>query len=208
MAGVRVRTGAAETFLTRLNQATLPRTVQEAVGPLHDVIEMLNIQIEGADSSLSDLARADSTTRRLMTLPGIGPITALAYAAALDEVERFRGPGQVTSYLGLVPREDSSGEQQRRGSIMRAAHPRVQWLLVQAAWRVWRSTHPGTRALREWARAIARRRGTRVAVVALARRLARILFAMWRDQRDFDPKRIRTTHASTAAAAAPVQATV
>jgi hypothetical protein len=131
---------------------------------------------------------------------------ALEQHLAAWDVTRFRGPGQVTSYLGLVPREYSSGEQQRRGSIMRAADPRVQWLLVQAAWRIWRSTHPGTQALREWARAIARRRGTRVAIVAWARRLARILFAMWRDQTDFEPKRIRTTHASTAVAA-PVHAT-
>ncbi|HXW08340.1 MAG TPA: IS110 family transposase [Vicinamibacterales bacterium] len=207
MEGVHVRTGAAETFLLRLDQAALTPAVQDAIAPLHDVLEMLNTQLEGADRYLADFAKADSTARRLMTLPGIGPITALAFAAALDDVTRFRGPGQVTSYLGLVPREYSSGEQQRRGAVMRAAHPRVQGLLVQAAWRVWRSTNPQTRALREWARAVARRRGTFVAVVALARRLARLLFAMWRDETDFDPSRIRATHATKAAVATPVGAT-
>jgi hypothetical protein len=75
----------------------------------------------------------------------------------------------------------------------------VQGLLVQAAWRVWRSTHPGTSALRAWARAIAQRRGTQVAIVALARRLARILFAMWRDQADYEPAQIRAVRPTDSA---------
>jgi len=190
-AGMRVRTGGAETFLGRLEQVALPPAIHEATAPLRDTIEMLNDQLVKADEYLSKLPDSDPVVRRLMTLPGIGPVTAVAFIAALDDVARFRGPGQVSSYLGLVPREYSSGEQQRRGGVVRAAHPRVQALLVQAAWRVWRSTHADTRALREWARAIGHRRGRRVAIVALARRLARVLFAMWRDGRDFEPARIR-----------------
>jgi transposase len=162
---------------------------------------MLNTQLAGADQFLGDIAQSDPTVRRLMTLPGVGPVTATAYVAALDDVTRFSGPGQVTSYLGLVPQEYSSGEHQRRGSVGRAAHPRVQGLLVQAAWRVWRSTHPNTRALREWARGIGARRGKQVAAVALARRLARILFAMWRDGHDYDQTRIRASRSSKAAVA-------
>ena len=72
MAGVRIRTGAAETFLTRLETVELPAAVQDAVAPLRDVIVMLNAQIDGADQYLSSVAGADPVTRRLMTLPGIG----------------------------------------------------------------------------------------------------------------------------------------
>jgi transposase len=97
----------------------------------------------------------------------------------------------VTSYLGLVPGEYSSGEQQRRGRVVRSAHPPVQALLVQAAWRMSRSTDPRTAALRAWAQGIARRRGQQIAMVALARRIARILFAMWRDEAAYDDARIR-----------------
>ena len=87
------------------------------------------------------------------------------------------------SYLGLVPSEYSSGERRRRGRALRSAHPRVQSLLVQAAWYVWRSRHrQQTEGLRRWTQAIADRRGKRVAAGALGRRLARILFAMWRDE--------------------------
>jgi transposase len=99
----------------------------------------------------------------------------------------------VTSYRGLVPREYSSGERQYRGRILRSAHPQVQSLLVQAAWRLSRSSSADTAGLRTWALAITRRRGKKVAMVALARRLARILFAMWRDETEYHPSRIRTT---------------
>ena len=130
------------------------------------------------------------------TLPGIGPITASAFVAALAVATRFERAGQVTSYLGLVPQEYSSGEKQRRGCVMRSAHPHVPSLLVQAAWRIRRSPAPRTAAFRMWADAVARRRGKKVAMVALARRLARTLFAMWRDETSFEPDRIRSGRSS------------
>jgi transposase len=136
----------------------------------------------------------------LTTVPGVGPITATAYVAALDDAARFGRAAQVASYLGLVPREYSSGDQQRRGRVLRSAHPYVQSLLVQAAWSVWRSKDPRTAGLRRWAQGIAHRRGNSIAVVALARRLARILFAMWRDGVPYDPGRTEPRRPRGAAA--------
>ena len=75
---------------------------------------------------------------------------------------------------------------------MRSAHPHLQSLLVQAAWRMSRSTDPRTEFFRTWAQAVARRRGKQIAIVALARRLARTVFAMWRDEAEYQPQRIRT----------------
>ena len=88
---------------------------------------------------------------------------------------------------------------------MRSAHPYVQSLLVQAALRVCRSSDPRVAALRSWAQAIERRRGKKIAIVALARRLARLLYAMWRDGTDYQPAKIRThqTHTPTAAGTQP-----
>lgn len=126
-----------------------------------------------------------------MTVPGIGPITATAFVSAIDDVSRFHTASQVTSYVGLVPREYSSGERTRRGRILRSAQPRVQRLLVQAAWSLWRSKGADSAALRAWADSLSLRRGKRIAVIALARRLARILFALWRDRRSYDATRIR-----------------
>ena len=139
------------------------------------------------------MAAEDPVVSRLTTLPGIGPITATAYVAALDDASRFGRAAQVVSYLGLVPREHSSGEQQWRGRVLRSAHPHVQSLLVQAAWRMLRSNNPRIAGLRAWAEGIAHRRGKKIAMVALARRLARILFAMWRDGVPYDVARIRPT---------------
>ena len=82
---------------------------------------------------------------RLRSVPGIGPVTAAAFLAAVDDAQRFRHAHQLEAYLGLVPREYSSGEQQRRGRVLRSAHPYVQSLLVQAAWCVWRSKDPASK---------------------------------------------------------------
>jgi transposase len=194
-AGLRIRSGQAETFLTRLAALDLPVGMNTTLTPLRSVIELLDDELARADEQLATMVAADPMVKRLTTLPGIGPITASAFVAALDAATRFERAGQVTSYLGLVPREYSSGETQRRGRVIRSAHPQVQSLLVQAAWRVSRSSDPRTAPLRAWAQGIARRRGKKVAMVALARRLARMLFAMWRDQKDYQPKRMRTRQA-------------
>jgi transposase len=95
----------------------------------------------------------------------------------------------VRSYLGLVPREFSSGEKQRRGQISKAGNKRARYLLIEAAWALLHLKRgPGSDALREWATRIAGRRGKRVAAVALARKLAGILYAIWRDGAVYDPQ--------------------
>jgi len=188
--GFRLRSGTSETFVRRVEELGLPPAVATALAPLCHVIDVVSEELDAADARLAAATKTDPAVRRLMTLPGIGPITATAFIAALDDAGRFRRPGQVASYLGLVPCEYSSGEKRRRGRVMRSAHPRVQALLVQAGWRVWRSRRPETEPLRRWTRSIADRRGKKVAVVALARRLARILFGMWRDETDFAAERV------------------
>jgi transposase len=99
--------------------------------------------------------------------------------------------------VGLVPREQSSGEQRLRGRITKAGNARLRTLLVEAAWSILRYQHEATRPLRAWALRIAGRRGKRIAAVALARKLAGILYAMWRDGSDFgQPARRRTAVAA------------
>jgi transposase len=198
-AGLRIRSGSTETFLNRLAALELPAEMKTTLSPLRSIIEVLDDELVNADEWFETMAGADPVVTRLTTLPGIGPITATAFVAALDSVSRFERAGQVTSYLGLVPQEHSSGEKQHRGRIMRSAQPYLQSLLVQTAWRISRSSNPATTAFRAWAEAIARRRGKKVAMVALARRLARTLFAMWRDEADYQPRRIRTRGAQPVA---------
>ena len=94
---------------------------------------------------------------------------------------------QLEAFLGLTPTEYSSGEQRRRGRISKTGNPRMRWLLVEAAWRVVRTKDARAAGLRGWAERIAARRGRAIAAVALARRLAGILYAMWRDGTAFRP---------------------
>jgi len=187
--GLRIRSGSPETFLRRLVAVEVSPSLAATVEPLCHLMACVNDQLRMADLRVRDLVTQDPAIARLTTFPTIGPVTASAYVAALDDVHRFRRAGQVANYLGLVPREYSSGERQRRGHILRSAHPRVQALLVQAAWRIWLSRRDETAALRTWARLLARRRSTPIAIVALARRIARILFAMWRDEREYQGTR-------------------
>lgn len=207
-AGFRIRSGRTETFLDRLAALEVPASMTATLLPLRSVIEVFDDELAAADEQFVTLVAEDPIATRLMTVPSVGPITAAAFIAALDDVARFDGAAQVTSYLGLVPREYSSGEHQHRGRILRSAHPYVQSLLIQAAWRMSRSSNAKTAGLRAWADAITHRRGKKVAMVALARRLTRILFAMWRDQSEYQATRVRmirriapaAVDASTAAA--------
>jgi len=121
----------------------------------------------------------------LMTVPGVGPVTAGTFVAVVDTVERFSTARQVRAYLGLVPREMSSGETQRCGHITKAGNSRMRSLFVEAAWSFLRSQRAEAQPLREWASGIAARRGKRIAAVALARKLAGVLFAIWRDGSSF-----------------------
>jgi transposase len=149
------------------------------------MIDALTAQIDDADKELKALAKADSTCKRMMSVPGVGPVTAVRFVAALDAVERFESAHKVQAYLGLTPGEDSSSDRQRRTSITKAGSTATRWALVQAAWAARRAK--GLHPMVEWSREVEKRRGKRVAVLALARKLAGILYAIWRDGTFYDP---------------------
>lgn len=150
-------------------------------------IDALTTEIEEADAELRQRVAADPVCRRLETVEGVGPVTALRFAATVDDIGRFPTAHRLQSYLGLVPGEDSSSERQRRTSITKAGPSALRWSLVQAAHCCRRSRRRGP--LQTWAEQIEQRRGKRIATVALARKLAGILFAMWRDGTEYDPMR-------------------
>jgi transposase len=185
--GWRVPTGSAEGFGRRVLALPLPGRLLSELAPLLAVMRAVNQQLAYSDERIEAITRADARVERLRSVPSVGPVTAAAFVAALDDAGRFPQAHQVEAYLGLVPREWSSGEGQRRGRITKAGHRRVRWLLVQAAVSMLRVQHPGTAALRAWALGIAARRGRFIAVVALARRLAGILYAMLRDGTRYEP---------------------
>jgi transposase len=189
--GIRLRSGEPQHTAAKHTEIELPAPLVQEIAPLMSLLGPLNEQIDAANGRLIALARSDPIVPRLRTIPGVGPVTAVAFVAALDEVTRFKSAHQVQAYLGLVPSEYSSGERQLRGRITKRGNSRVRWLLVEAGWRVLRSSDPAAAPLRAWAERIALRRGKRIAVVALARRLAGILYAVWRDEATYQVRSAR-----------------
>ena len=179
--GRRIERGGKASLRQRVEAAWEGQLPSYVVRQL-TLIEVLNTQIAEADAEVKSWATADETCTRLMTVPGVGPLTALRFVAALDDVTRFESAHQVESYLGLVPGESSSSERQQRLSITKAGPRALRWVLVQAAWALHlRCRRPEAIPLQLWAHRIEQRRGRRTAIIALARKLAGILFALWRD---------------------------
>lgn len=192
--GLRVPSSTSRTVAARvaaLDLAAHAPTLGAELAPLLALLPVLTREIAAADARLTALAAGDPVIARLATAPGVGVVTAAAVVAVLDDVTRFRSAHAVEAYLGLVPGEDSSAERRQRGRITKTGNARARWLLVEAGWRILRSTRPEAAALRAWGAAIAARRGPRVAAVALARRLAGVLYAMWRDAVDYDATKLR-----------------
>jgi transposase len=152
------------------------------------LIATTTTEIAALDQQLRQQAARDPIVPALQTVPGVGLIVAVTFRAHLDTLARFTHAGQVSAAIGLVPRENSSAERRQRGHITKAGPRELRSLLVQAAWACWRSKQSAS--LRGWVEQLAARRGRRIAVVALARRLSRILYALWRDQSTFDVKKL------------------
>jgi transposase len=180
--------------LGRGSTPTLPARVRDActdlpafVERLLSSIEELTKQIVDATKEIERLVKSDPLLLRLTTCPGIGPITAVRFVAATDDISRFSNAHQLESYLGLVPGEKQSGPRQHRLGITKAGSAGLRRCLVQAAWatRRTKSVSPIT----HWSLRIEQRRGKFVAIMAVARKLAGILFALWRDGTNFDAAR-------------------
>jgi transposase len=161
----------------------LPEHIERQLTMLTQVTE----QVKAANTQARKLAAKHPVCVRLMTVPGVGPITSLRFVAAIDDPSRFSTAHRVQSYVGLTPGEHSSSERERRTGITKAGPSELRRCLVQAAWSAMlaRKTHP----MLEWASQIAERRSRPVAAIALARKIAGILFAIWRDGTTYDAKR-------------------
>jgi transposase len=167
------------------------------VSKMLDAIDALSEQIAALDEQLTTLAESHEVCRRLMTTPGIGPVCATRFAAAIDSIDRFPDASKVHSYIGLVPGEQQSGMTQRRTRMIKSGQPQLRWALIQAAWCLYRTRKSDP--LVQWAIAVEQRRGKRIAIVALARKIASVLFALWRDGTEYTPGGVRASkeHAAT-----------
>jgi transposase len=147
----------------------------------------LTDQIERIDEEISTITQQDVVCQRLMSVPGVGPQIALAFTTHVDDPLRFGSADHLASYLALVPGESSTGGKTVRTRTIKAGPSYLKALLVQGAWSMWRA-RPRDPAV-QWARAIADKRGKRIAIVALARKLATVMWSMWKHGTLYEPTR-------------------
>ena len=143
---------------------------------LLEVLDRINPTIDVLTQAIEQEAEKCPEAQRLMTHPGVGPLTALAFLLIIGEANRFACGKQIASYLGLVPAEDSSGERRRLGHISKQGNSLLRFLLVEAA----QATVRSDPRWRNQFFHLAMRRGRKIAKVAMARRLAVRLYWMWR----------------------------
>jgi transposase len=156
-----------------------------AVRPLLVARAAIEQQVSDLDRKVLALARHDAQVRRFMTIPGIGPITALCFKATIDDPTRFRRSRSVGAYVGLTTRRHASGEVDWSGRISKCGDAMLRMYLFEAAG-VLLTRVPKWSALKAWGTRLAKRNGLRKAKVAVARKLAVILHRMWVDGTEFN----------------------
>lgn len=169
-------------------EASVPDALRPFLVELAREIGELEARIHDLEHTLEHLAKASPVVTRLRTIPGVGLLTATALVAAVGDVERFRSARHFASYLGLTPRESSSGQRRRLGAITKRGDPYLRTLLVHGARSVLMHARRRTGAtdrLRTWALERDVARGHNKAAVALANKMARIVWAVWRHDRPY-----------------------
>jgi transposase len=176
-------------ILDELAEEDVPAWLGKAIAPGLGEIEALGDRIAACNKDLEATTKADPVARNLTSIYGVGPCTALAFIAAIDDPERFASAREVVAYIGFAPGQHNSGDSNRRpGAITKTGDPLLRGYLYEAAMSVVRITAPDT-PLKTWGVALKLRKDfKRKAIVGVARRLARIMWAMWRDNKPFDPK--------------------
>jgi transposase len=183
--GLKVGMVGAARFEARIRELVedLP-DLAVLIEPLLIVRWVLREQVGILHRRLLAIVRDDDVCRRLMTVPGVGPVVALTYRATVDVPARFRKSKSVGAVFGLTPSRDQSGERERPGAISRCGDEMMRTALYEAAQIV--LTHSARWSwLRAWAMKIARHRGRKKAIVALARRLGVIMHRIWADGTEF-----------------------
>lgn len=169
--------------------AGVPGLLRATLGEAMREIGELEERIRAVERQLATIAEPALLVRRLRTIPGVGLLTATALVATVGDVQRFPSARHFASYLGLTPREHSTGQRRRLGTISKQGDTYLRMLFIHGArsvlYHAKTRTAPATDRLRTWALQLERLRGHNKAAVALANKLARIAWAVWRNGNDF-----------------------
>jgi transposase len=184
--GFVIARGSKGPFSVRVREVIADdATLAVIIEPLLLAWQAIREQVDALDRQVNLRAKTDAAARRLMTVPGVGVIVALAYTAVIDNPNRFKRGTSVGAYLGLTPRRYQSGEVDKAGSISKCGDGLLRSYLFEAA-NVLLSRHPRSCKLKTWGLALAKRIGMRRAKVAVARKLAVVMHRIWKDDCDFN----------------------
>jgi transposase len=188
-AGVLLPTCDTANFVRKLDGLTMEADTRALIAPLVAMLAALETQLVAVEHTLAALAEKDPILALLATVPGVGLIVAATFVSVIDEAGRFKSAHAVGAYLGLVPSESTTGgpDKRRLGSITKQGNRMARAMLIQAAWTIYRLRDRND-PLKQWVDHVAQRRHKRIAVVGLARKLAGVLWAMWRDGTFYDPR--------------------
>lgn len=170
----------------------IDEVLAHAMLPLLDARLVLYKHFLELDRRVKHAARQDDVCMRMMTVPGVGPIAALTFKAAVDDPARFKRSRTVAAHFGLTPRRFQSGEQDNPGRISKAGDRDVRSTLYAAANALLMRTMAGSQ-IKSWGMRLMRTKGRRRAVVAVARKLAVLLHRMWADGTEFRSEKVEGT---------------
>lgn len=195
---VGARTGMEQIARVLADPASaIPGLIRGSMKLLLEEIRLLEARVEQLERQLTEAARESPVCATLLTIPGVGLLTATAMVAAVGDVSHFRSARHFASWLGLTPREFSSGNSRYLGRISKRGDVYLRMLLTHGARSVLRAAAVATAAdrpldrLRTWAVSVQARTNHNKAACALANKLARICFATWRHGRDFTAQSVR-----------------
>jgi transposase len=166
------------------------------VSAYYDSFRALTKSIRELDQQLAEHEKNEPRAKRLKTIPKVGRISSLTFLAAVDDVKRFSNSRKLVGYSGLAPTVRQSGERTEYGAISREGRSELRAVWVQIAHLVARDKTKATQPLRTWFNRVARKRGKKTALVALARRLLVIAYQLLKTEQDFDVGRLKKKRAA------------
>lgn len=185
--GIKLGKGKGKTFRTKVEGAIIklkPR-VQTVIKSLLKILNAIEEEIKDLDKEIKAMAKEDKEVLLLQTIDGVGPITALAFKAEIDDPKRFADSRDVAAYIGLTPSQYASGETQRQGGISKKGPKRMRCLLVEAATCLLTRSRSWSK-LKAWGMKIMKKKGKKKAIIAIARKLAVTMHRMLITQKSFE----------------------
>lgn len=185
--GIKFSKKAGKTFRKMVEEGIkdLRPRVQRSIQSLLNILDSLNREIKELTKEVENVSAESEDVKLLQTVDGVGPITALAFKAEIDDPKRFKDSKDAAAYIGLTPKQYSSGEVHRQGGISKKGSKRTRYLLVEAASALLTRCRTWSK-LKAWGMKLQKKKGNRKAVVAVARKLAVMMHKMLMTKKPFE----------------------